>query len=147
MQMFDKAEAEFRELSDKRGIVENDKNKIRKARARAAPPPGAGAALLAAGPAALPFAGCTRAPSPSSAERPRDSRAAPQSPARAQVIAELDEKKREALDKTWRKVDADFGSIFAMLLPGSSAKLEPPEGASFLAGARPGAAAGPLRTG
>ena len=33
MQMFDKAEAEFRELSDKRGIVENDKNKIRKARA------------------------------------------------------------------------------------------------------------------
>jgi len=61
------------------------------------------------------------------------------------VIAELDEKKREALDKTWRKVDADFGSIFAMLLPGSSAKLEPPEGASFLAGAQPGPAAGPLQ--
>ena len=30
MQMFDKAEAEFRELSDKRVIVENDKNKIQK---------------------------------------------------------------------------------------------------------------------
>ncbi len=56
-------------------------------------------------------------------------------PGRAQVIAELDEKKREALEKTWRKVDADFGSIFATLLPGTSAKLEPPEGASFLAGA------------
>ena len=50
------------------------------------------------------------------------------------MIAELDEKKREALEKTWRKVDADFGSIFATLLPGTSAKLEPPEGASFLAG-------------
>lgn len=30
MQMFDKAEAEFRELSDKRVIVENDKSKIQK---------------------------------------------------------------------------------------------------------------------
>ena len=29
-------------------------------------------------------------------------------PCRAQVIAELDEKKREALEKTWRKVDADL---------------------------------------
>ena len=57
-------------------------------------------------------------------------------PCRGQVIAELDEKKREALKKTWRKVDADFGSIFATLLPGTSAKLEPPESASFLAGAR-----------
>lgn len=51
------------------------------------------------------------------------------------VIAELDEKKREALDATWRKVDKDFGSIFSTLLPGTSAKLEPPEGArSFLEG-------------
>lgn len=30
MQMFDKAEVEFRELSDKRVIVENDKSKIQK---------------------------------------------------------------------------------------------------------------------
>ena len=52
-----------------------------------------------------------------------------------QVIAELDEKKREALGKTWRKVNQDFGSIFSMLLPGTSAKLEPPEGATFLDGA------------
>lgn len=52
----------------------------------------------------------------------------------AQVIAELDEKKREALEKTWIKVNAEFGSIFSTLLPGTSAKLEPPEGQSFLAG-------------
>ena len=30
MQMFDKAEAEYRELSEKKRIVENDKDKIRK---------------------------------------------------------------------------------------------------------------------
>ena len=51
-----------------------------------------------------------------------------------QVIAELDEKKREALGKTWEKVNKDFGSIFSMLLPGTSAKLEPPEGGTFLDG-------------
>jgi hypothetical protein len=51
-----------------------------------------------------------------------------------QVIAELDEKKREALQVTWEKVNKDFGSIFSTLLPGTSAKLEPPEGKSFLAG-------------
>ncbi len=50
------------------------------------------------------------------------------------MIAELDEKKREALEKTWRKVNQDFGSIFSMLLPGTSAKLEPPEDCSFLDG-------------
>jgi len=52
-----------------------------------------------------------------------------------QVIAELDEKKREALEITWNKVNGDFGSIFATLLPGTSAKLEPQEGHSFLDGA------------
>ena len=51
------------------------------------------------------------------------------------MITELDEKKREALGKTWRKVNQDFGSIFSMLLPGTSAKLEPPEGGTFLDGA------------
>ena len=30
MQMFDKAEAEYRELSEKKRIVENDKEKIKK---------------------------------------------------------------------------------------------------------------------
>lgn len=46
------------------------------------------------------------------------------------VIAELDEKKAAALTATWKKVDADFGSIFTTLLPGTSAALRPPEGAT-----------------
>lgn len=50
------------------------------------------------------------------------------------VIAELDEKKKEALHKTWTKVNTDFGSIFSTLLPGAKAKLEPPEGQTFLDG-------------
>jgi hypothetical protein len=48
------------------------------------------------------------------------------------VIAELDEKKNEALEKTWKKVNKDFGSIFSTLLKGSEARLEPPEGVSSL---------------
>lgn len=105
-----------------------------------------------------------------------------------QTIGALDEKKREALEKTWRKVgaavegagaavwlgprsdhglqtpllpwgtaclertaasqlahvpatppfpqvDGDFGSIFGTLLPGTTAKLEPQEGRSFMEGA------------
>lgn len=51
-----------------------------------------------------------------------------------QVIGELDEKKREALHASWVKVNRDFGSIFTSLLPGTMAKLEPPEGQTFLAG-------------
>ena len=51
-----------------------------------------------------------------------------------QVIAELDEKKREALEKTWVRVNQDFGKIFSTLLPGTYAKLEPQEGQSFLNG-------------
>ncbi len=51
-----------------------------------------------------------------------------------EVMEELDEKKRAALETTWRKVDADFGSIFSTLLPGTTAKLEPEEGTSFLDG-------------
>ena len=53
-----------------------------------------------------------------------------------EVITELDEKKRTALETTWRKVDGDFGSIFSTLLPGTTAKLEPQEGQSFLEGER-----------
>ena len=78
--MFDKAEAEFKALQEKRRIVLNDRSKIEA------------------------------------------------------VIGELDEKKKEALKVTWEKVTGDFGSIFSTLLPGTSAKLEPPEGESFLAG-------------
>jgi len=44
------------------------------------------------------------------------------------VIEELDIKKKAELERTWKKVNKDFGSIFSTLLPGSSAKLEPPEG-------------------
>ncbi|KAF5457688.1 hypothetical protein F2P56_021772 [Juglans regia] len=50
------------------------------------------------------------------------------------VIEELDEKKKETLKVTWVKVNSDFGSIFSTLLPGTLAKLEPPEGCSFLDG-------------
>lgn len=44
------------------------------------------------------------------------------------VIEELDIKKKSELERTWKKVNKDFGSIFSTLLPGASAKLEPPEG-------------------
>ena len=50
------------------------------------------------------------------------------------VIGELDEKKCEALNKTWEKVNHDFGSIFETLLPGTTAKLDPPEGQTVLDG-------------
>eukprot|EP00808_Paulinella_micropora_P020662 g57751.t1 len=51
-----------------------------------------------------------------------------------QVIKELDQKKSEALEKTWKKVTTDFGSIFSSLLPGTKAKLVPVEGKSVLEG-------------
>ena len=78
--MFEKADAEYAELSQKKQILHMDKDKIQK------------------------------------------------------VIGELDEKKREALHASWVKVNQDFGSIFTSLLPGTMAKLEPPEGQTFLAG-------------
>ncbi len=43
------------------------------------------------------------------------------------TITELDRYKRDALQNTWEKVNADFGSIFGELLPGNYAKLQPPE--------------------
>ncbi|NXB23240.1 SMC2 protein, partial [Rhagologus leucostigma] len=39
------------------------------------------------------------------------------------VIEELDQKKKEALDIAWKKVNEDFGSIFSTLLPGARAML------------------------
>ncbi|KAL4778337.1 RecF/RecN/SMC [Aspergillus varians] len=45
-----------------------------------------------------------------------------------ETIVNLNEYKKEALYKTWVKVNADFGQIFSELLPGSFAKLDPPEG-------------------
>jgi len=50
------------------------------------------------------------------------------------VIAELDQKKKEALRQAWDQVNKDFGSIFSSLLPGTSAKLEPPQGQDVLDG-------------
>ena len=52
----------------------------------------------------------------------------------ANLISGLDAKKNEALDKAWHQVNKDFESIFSTLLPGATAKLEPPEGVSFLEG-------------
>ncbi|NXI67638.1 SMC2 protein, partial [Anseranas semipalmata] len=39
------------------------------------------------------------------------------------AIEELDQKKNEALQIAWQKVNKDFGSIFSMLLPGAKAML------------------------
>lgn len=50
------------------------------------------------------------------------------------VIEELDVKKTQALQTTWVKVNRDFGSIFSTLLPGTHAKLEPPEGCTVMDG-------------
>ncbi|KAH8592936.1 RecF/RecN/SMC N terminal domain-containing protein [Bisporella sp. PMI_857] len=44
-----------------------------------------------------------------------------------ETIVSLDEYKKKALQETWQKVNGDFGAIFAELLPGSFAKLDPPE--------------------
>ncbi|KAF2259851.1 RecF/RecN/SMC protein [Lojkania enalia] len=51
-----------------------------------------------------------------------------------ETIVNLDEYKKEALHKTWTKVNADFGQIFNELLPGSFAKLDPPEGKTIAEG-------------
>lgn len=51
-----------------------------------------------------------------------------------ETIVKLDEYKQEALHKTWTKVNGDFGQIFNELLPGSFAKLEPPEGKTIADG-------------
>ncbi|TDZ47750.1 Structural maintenance of chromosomes protein 2 [Colletotrichum trifolii] len=45
-----------------------------------------------------------------------------------ETIVSLDDYKKKALEETWRKVNGDFGQIFNELLPGSFAKLDPPEG-------------------
>jgi structural maintenance of chromosome 2 len=78
--MLEKAEQDYKELVNKRQIIEKDKNQIEN------------------------------------------------------VIAELDEKKNEVLQTTWKKVNRDFGSIFSTLLPGTDAKLQPVEGTSVLDG-------------
>ncbi|KAJ8474142.1 hypothetical protein ONZ51_g7411 [Trametes cubensis] len=51
-----------------------------------------------------------------------------------ETIEELDRYKRDAVEKTWSKVNGDFGAIFAELLPGNFAKLQPPEGQDLMQG-------------
>ncbi|CAL8332676.1 unnamed protein product [Merluccius merluccius] len=51
-----------------------------------------------------------------------------------QTIEELDQKKNEALNVAWQKVNKDFGSIFSTLLPGADARLAPPQGCGVLDG-------------
>lgn len=51
-----------------------------------------------------------------------------------ETIVNLNKYKKEALHKTWTKVNNDFGQIFAELLPGSFAKLDPPEGKDITEG-------------
>jgi structural maintenance of chromosome 2 len=48
------------------------------------------------------------------------------------VLSELDEKKKEALEATWVKVNVDLGAIFGALLPGASASLDKPPGAECI---------------
>ncbi|KAJ3053885.1 Structural maintenance of chromosomes protein 2 [Rhizophlyctis rosea] len=51
-----------------------------------------------------------------------------------ETIGELDKYKKEALSRTWEKVNQDFGAIFGDLLPGNTSKLEPPEGQDITEG-------------
>uniref|UniRef100_A0A7S3CWR9 RecF/RecN/SMC N-terminal domain-containing protein n=1 Tax=Palpitomonas bilix TaxID=652834 RepID=A0A7S3CWR9_9EUKA len=50
------------------------------------------------------------------------------------VIQELELKKNEKLKATWEKVTEDFNNIFSTVLPGTQAKLDPPEGKTVLEG-------------
>merc|ERR1712072_354221 len=50
------------------------------------------------------------------------------------VIEELENKKKAEVRAAWTKVNKDFGSIFSTLLPGTQAKLQPPDGKDVLDG-------------
>lgn len=49
-------------------------------------------------------------------------------------IKNMDTKKERDLKIAYEQINANFGSIFSTLLPGTQAKLEPPAGVSFLKG-------------
>eukprot|EP00892_Ulva_mutabilis_P006290 jgi/Ulvmu1/4032/UM019_0009.1 len=51
-----------------------------------------------------------------------------------EVIEKLDAKRDEQVEDTWHKVSATFSKIFSILLPGTEARLEPPEGCQCLDG-------------
>ncbi|RHZ52104.1 hypothetical protein Glove_465g30 [Diversispora epigaea] len=50
------------------------------------------------------------------------------------TIVSLDNYKKDALERTWQKVDGDFGAIFSDLLPNSFASLKIPEGSELTLG-------------
>ncbi|XP_053658501.1 structural maintenance of chromosomes protein 2 [Anopheles marshallii] len=50
------------------------------------------------------------------------------------IIDNLDSEKKKKLKVAWSEVDENFGSIFSTLLPGTQAKLVPPDGADFMKG-------------
>lgn len=50
------------------------------------------------------------------------------------TLEKLEDYKLEALEKTWNQVNADFGAIFAELLPGGMCRLDPVEGSDIGAG-------------
>ncbi|KAF9110806.1 Structural maintenance of chromosomes protein 2 [Mortierella sp. AM989] len=50
------------------------------------------------------------------------------------TIVSLDDYKNEALERTYSKVNGDFGAIFGDLLPGNNAKLRPLEGQDVTGG-------------
>ncbi|POY73859.1 hypothetical protein BMF94_3029 [Rhodotorula taiwanensis] len=51
-----------------------------------------------------------------------------------ETVAVLDEHKKDTLEKTWEKVNSEFGNIFAELLPGNFCKLQPLEGKEITQG-------------
>ncbi|KAK4050313.1 Structural maintenance of chromosomes protein 2 [Microbotryomycetes sp. JL201] len=51
-----------------------------------------------------------------------------------ETVTKLTAYKRDALQTTWEKVNAEFGNIFAELLPGNFSKLQPPEGMDITEG-------------
>uniref|UniRef100_A0A182QA09 Structural maintenance of chromosomes protein n=1 Tax=Anopheles farauti TaxID=69004 RepID=A0A182QA09_9DIPT len=50
------------------------------------------------------------------------------------IIHDLDEEKKKKLKVAWNEVGENFGSIFSTLLPGTQAKLVPPDGVDFMKG-------------
>ncbi|XP_041782533.1 structural maintenance of chromosomes protein 2 [Anopheles merus] len=50
------------------------------------------------------------------------------------IITDLDEEKKKKLKVAWSEVDENFGSIFSTLLPGTQARLVPPDGVDFMKG-------------
>merc|ERR1712176_933632 len=50
------------------------------------------------------------------------------------TIERLDDQKKQEITRAYKEVNKNFASIFASLLPGATAKLQPPEGKTVLEG-------------